>query len=275
MNALALLLAAGPALLANPDDAKARTKLDAPGIDAQVTTLSPTKRPFVVANGWRFRRQPGGKWLYEVPAGGAALAAAEAAAFGADALIKGDPKDRDALERMLRFARALPAGPEADVAQIGVVDDGSEAAGEVMTLLARRNLLWKPERASDHALPINIQLGTPRYPRKAASDPSELAGRIRRELSDDKRLLRVYGSEVILCRVAGDARRVRVHLLNYGTLPGDGIRIRLLGKFRPGIAYTDLGGSAPALDVQVASGATELTVPRFAVYAVVDLDRAP
>ncbi len=121
----------------------AREKLPAPGIQGQGTLASATRTPWVFANGWRFVRKPGGRYAYETPPGRAALAAAEAFAYGADAVLEIKPEDLGELGRMLAFLREVPAADLPAVADIDLVDDGSPVASEVMNLLARRNLLFR------------------------------------------------------------------------------------------------------------------------------------
>src|SRR6059036_2610874 len=87
----------------------AREALLTPGVTARAGLASPTRSPWIVANGWRFTRHPAMKYVYDVPAGKAALAAAEAFAYGADAVLKIDPVDLGALGGMLTFLAALPA----------------------------------------------------------------------------------------------------------------------------------------------------------------------
>jgi hypothetical protein len=60
-----------------------RTALPVPGTAARAGLASPTRSPWIVASGWRFTRAPGTKYAYTLPAGKAALAAAEAYASGA------------------------------------------------------------------------------------------------------------------------------------------------------------------------------------------------
>src|SRR5438874_3267896 len=62
----------------------AREALPTPGVTARAGLASPTPSPWIVANGWRFMRHPGAKFVYDVPAGKAALAAAEGFAYGVD-----------------------------------------------------------------------------------------------------------------------------------------------------------------------------------------------
>src|SRR4029077_17911070 len=105
---------------------------------ARAGLASPTRSPWIVANGWRFVRPPGTKYAYDVPAGKAALAAAEAFAYGADAALEIDPADVQSLGEMLRFLQGLPSVDLPAVSDFAVVDDASAITGEVMNLLARR-----------------------------------------------------------------------------------------------------------------------------------------
>ncbi len=82
-----------------------------------------------------------------------------------------------------------------------VVDDGSAVTGEVMNLLTRRNLPFRAVRAPSPDYRINIAIGTPEYPQADAANPSTFALKIRRQLTDDQRTLRVFGSEVVICRL--------------------------------------------------------------------------
>ena len=67
--------------------ARARASPRAPAL------ASPTRSPWIVANGWRIARRPGSEVrLRRCPAGKAALAAAEAFAYGADAVLNDRPR---------------------------------------------------------------------------------------------------------------------------------------------------------------------------------------
>src|SRR5205085_7854874 len=70
-----------------------REKLLVPRLAGRANVASATSRPWLDANGWRFLRNPQGKFYYELPAGKAALAAAEAFVYNADVLLKIDPAD--------------------------------------------------------------------------------------------------------------------------------------------------------------------------------------
>lgn len=270
----ATLEAAGIKRLCTEADLASREVLPTPGVTARAGVASPTRSPWIVANGWRFARHPGTKYLYDVPAGKAALAAAEAFAYGADAVLKIDPADVRNLGAMLTFLESLPAADLPLVADLAVVDEGSAITGEVMNLLARRNLLFQVVQAPSARFRINIAVGSVEYPREAAADPSAFALTIRRQLTDEQRSLRVYGSEVVLCRLTGDAERIRLHLINYGGREIEGLRIRLRGAYRDGEARVEGAGRVPLQDHLVAGGATEFSVPRLATYAVIDLNAA-
>jgi hypothetical protein len=248
-----------------------REALPSPGIAPRAGLASPTRSPWIVANGWRFTRHPGAKYVYDVPAGKAALAAAEAFAYGADAVLKIDPADVGRLGEMLTFLEALPAVDLPSAWDVAIVDDGSAVTGEVMNLLVRRNLLFRvlqPESARSDA---TIRIGTPEYPREEAADPSAFALKIRRQLTDERRTLRVYGSEVVIGRLTGGAGQARLHLINYGGREIEGLRIRLRGMYGDGEAHVAGAGRLPLQDQVVAGGATEFSVPRIVTYAVIDL----
>jgi hypothetical protein len=253
-------------------DLAVRDALLPPGIKARADRASATRSPWVDANGWRFLRQPEGQYVYEgLPAGRAALAAAEAYAYGGDAVLKIDPADVESLGKMMAFLAQLPASELPDVADLAVVDDGSGPLGEVLNLLVRRNLFFRAVRAPDPNFRVNVKLGTKEYPMKEAGEPSALALKIRRQLTDEARTLRIFGSEVVIARVTGDDTRLRVHLLNYGGRDIEGLRIRLRGERPEGEVYAAGAGRGPLQDRAVVDGGTEFTLPRLGPYGVVDL----
>ena len=253
----------------------ARERLHAPGFAAQTDVASPTRSPWVFTNGWRFIRRRPGSYSYDVPPGKAALAAAEAYAYDADAALKVDPADLEDLGRLSSFLADVPASDLPDVGDLAVVDDGSPLTGEVMNLLIRRNLLFVAARAPRPEYRINVRLGTKEFPKEAAADPSAFARRIRTLLGDDQRSLRLYGSEVVIARLTAAPGRVRLHLLNYGGRSVDGLRVRLRGSYPAGEARVSGLGRVPLEDHVVAEGATEFTLARLGVYAVVDFPPAP
>jgi hypothetical protein len=250
-----------------------REALPTPGITARAGVASPTRAPWIVANGWRFTRSPGAKYRYDLPAGKAALAAVEAFAYGADAILKIDPADEARAGAMLTFLEGLPTADLPAIADFAVVDDGSAITGEVMNLLARRNLLYEVVKAPSPRFRLNVAVGSPEYPAADAADPSAFALKIRRQLTDEQRSLRIYGSEVVIGRLTGDDRRIRLHLINYGGREIEGLRVRVRGAYGTGTAYVEGTGRVALQDQIAADGATEFTLPRLGAYAVVDLDR--
>ena len=158
---------------------------------------------------------------------------------------------------------------------IGVIDDGSEDTGELMNMLSRRNLLYRIVTAPDPHLDLNIRLGSKEYPKSEAADPSGLAQKIRAELTDEKRLLRVYGSEVVIARLVGTGDRIRIHLLNYANRPVTGLRIRVLGNYPDWQVAAYDKPDLKLEDFVNPDGATEFTVPEMSTYAVIDLSKRP
>lgn len=253
-------------------DLARREVLLVPGIWPRGTDrVSATRSPWVNANGWRFRREPGKAWAYKLPAGSAALAAAEAFAQGADAVLEIDNADVPKLGEMMTFLAGVPARALPDVADVGVVDNGSPFLPEVLNLLARRNLLFKlvPQPSSEFR--TNVTLGSPEYPEREAADPSAFALKIRRQHTDAQRAFRVFGSEGIIGRLTADGPRVRLHLLNYSGRELEGIRIRVRGTYPNGEALVAGVGRVPLEDHTVYEGATEFTLARLGTYGIVDL----
>ena len=256
------------------DELKTREKLVVPGASGRPDLAAATGRPWLDANGWRFTRNPTGQFFYELPKGRAVLAVAESFAYNADTIFKIDPADLAEVGRVTAFLKTIPVDDRLPlVADIGVVDDGSKMLGEVMNLLSRRNLLFKPIKTPSPQLRLNIQFGTKTYPRSAGADPSEFAQTIRRRLTDDARTLRVYGSEVVIARLTGDSKHLRLHLLNYGRRDFEGMRIRLRGMLGKGDTYILGQGKTALLDYETLGQFTEFSLPRMSLYAVVDLPR--
>ena len=257
--------------LADTDVAR-REVLPPPGIRPRgAGRISATRSPWVNASGWRFRREPTAQYVYTLPAGTAALAAAEAFTYGGDAVLKVDPADLPALGQMTTFLAQLPASDLPDVAELSVVDDGTPVLGEVLNLLARRNLLYRAVKEPSKEFPVSVKVGTPEYPLSEAVDPSAFALKIRRQITDDERKLRMFGSEVVLGRLTADASRARLFLLNYSGRDQEGLRIRVRGTYPAGVALVPGSGPQPLQEVVAQDGATEFTVPRLGPYAVVDL----
>lgn len=254
-----------------PAEKSERVALKAPGIAGRGDWASATRRPWIDSNGWRYLRKPQTRYFETVPRGVAALAAAEAFAHGADLVLAIDPGDLEPLGQALALFRALPEGPRTGLADLAVVDDGSFAAGELMNLLARRNLLFRPVARATPELPLSVELGSKAYPKSEAENPDALALKIRAQLTDERRSLRLFGSEVVLARLTGDAERLRLHLLNYGGREVEGLRVRLRGHWTPGEAHVLRHGRQAAEALLAEGGATEFSLPVLGPYAVVDL----
>src|SRR5262249_46540679 len=140
-----------------------------------------------------------------------------------------------------------------------------------MNLLVRRNLLFHVEKGPAAQYRLNVVIGSAAFPREDAADPSAFAQKVRGQLTDEQRSLRIFGSEVVIGRLASDGRRARLHLINYGGRDIDGLRVRVRGPFKGGDGYAAGTGKVALQDVVVAEGAIEFSLPRIGTYAVVDL----
>jgi hypothetical protein len=252
-------------------DLALRETLAAPGIRPRVDRASATRSPWVFTNGSRFLKDPAGKFVYDLPAGKAALAAAEAYAYGADAVLKIESADLEGLGQMLTFLSSLPKNDLPDVADVSVVDDGSATMAEALNLLVRRNILFRIVPAPSAQYRVNVKLGTPEFPADSAKDPSAFALKVRRMLTDEQRTLRIFGTEIVIGRLTGESTRMRLHLLNYGGRDTEGVRVRLRGTYPDGEAHVAGQGKVALDDRGIVDGGTEFTVPRLGPYGVVDL----
>lgn len=260
-----------------PAETAGRETLLVPGRASRAGVASPTRSPWINANGWRFMRaHGGGKYAYDVPAGRAALATAEAFAYGADAIIKVTKEDLPAVGAMLTFLKTVPEAPDlaahdAGVADLGVIDDGTPITGEVMNLLSRRNLLFEPLKAPSTHYKINIKVGSKEYPEAEAADPSGFALKVRRQLTDEQRSLRIYGSEVVIGHLTSKGGKARLHLVNYGGSDVEGLRVRIRGTFKEDAVLVAGTGPVKLDGLAIVEGGTEFSLPRMATYAVIDL----
>jgi len=265
----ALLL---PTLLAPgaepPSDA---VKLNEPRVQYRNNEASATRSPWIDANGWRILRSPDRTFVYHVKGEAAALAAAEAFTYGTAALISADAPGADAFAKMLEFLKTIPTAELPPVADFGVVDDGSDPAGELLNLLTRMNLLYQGEKNPGRKFRLNVRLGTKEFPLEEAKNPSVVAHKIRSEIGDDNRSLRLYGTEVVVGRLLAGPRQARVFLLNYSARPVLGLRVRIIGKFSQGDLRQPGAADTHPADWNQDGPATEFSVPELRVFAVIDL----
>jgi len=256
------------------DPAKA-VKLRTPAVNYRFEQASASRVPWIDCNGWRFLRQPDSRYFYDATGALAAMAAAEALAWGADAMIKTDPAGLKPLAEMLTFGEGLERAGMQPLADFGFIDDGSSIAGEVMNLLVRHSLLFRVVRRPDPNLKLTVQPGSKNYPLEQAKNPGAMAQMVRADLTDGRRSLRIYGSAVVVGRLETAAGRLRVHLINYdgAARKVSGLRVRVSGEFpKHRLALAGLP-DAELMDYEVLTGATEFTLPELRTYAVVDLQK--
>ena len=261
------------------------TAVPSPGIKFVANVSQATTAPWVDSNASRFQRGATKVAYTKLPAGAAPLAAAEAFTFGAEAILTPDAADLEELGKMLTFLKANEAPRLPALANIGVVDSKSPLMDEVLNLLSRRNLLYRVVDKPDRSLDLTLQLGSVDFPESSASNPSDFAARVRAKLGDDKRLVRLYQTSTVLAHLTGNDQAARLFLLSYGgprrqaaAGPQQGIRVRVLGRYRPTkVAAYGAPADAALMDVdnpKDASGeATEFTLPSFRTLCIVDLER--
>jgi hypothetical protein len=252
---------------ASPFDRAHAVQAVAPDVEYRMDVASATRVPWLDANGWRYDREPARAFFCDTPAGSAALAAAEAFAYGVEVAIRAAPEGLAQFAGMLKFLAEIDQPRLPVMANIGVIDDGSDTMAEVLNLLSRHNLLFHVVPAVDPKYSLNIRQVPPN------ADPYEFAMQIRRQITDEKRLLRIYGSNVVLARLNGDAGQGRLHLLNYGKAVVKGLRVRVLGSYPQGKLSAFEHPHAALEDYSLKDGATEFTVSEMGPYAIVDLSR--
>ncbi len=256
-------------------DPQGAVKLQSPAVNYRINEATATRAPWVVANGWRIIRHPKARYSYEAPGKPAALAAAEAFCYGADALIHTDAAGLKPLGEMLAFLRTAGGEEMPPVADFGYLDDDSATSGEVMNLLVRDNLLFQLVKAPDRRFKINVKLGTPDYPLEDARNPGNIARAVRTHLTDEKRSIRIYGSQVVVARLTASGGHARVQLINYAGADRkvEGIRVRVLGQYPKHQLLMPGGRQVELMDFTAEAGATEFTLPELMTYAVIDLSR--
>ena len=252
-------------LLFKDQDVTEVVKLPVPSVQYRMNVASATAAPWVTANGWLIQRNPGRKVFYDLSKGAAELAMAEAHAYGAEAIIKVAPEDADAYAKMNAFLQQVgPAGPQ--IGNIAVIDDGSPQAGEGLNLLHRKNLLYRMVSVPDSKADLNINVG------KQITNPLDFAAEVREKLTDEKRLIRIYGSAVVLANLTGENGHRKLHLINYGKRPIDGLRIRLRGSYVVRRIDSYEVAEPKIEDFSTRDGGTEFSIPNAGLYTVIDLN---
>ena len=252
---------------------KAYTAVPPPRIRMQTAVGAATAVPWIDHNGWRIDRGDKRLLYSRLLERAAPLAAAEAFAFDADAVIEPAASDIPALLDMLAFLAELERKSQPVLANIGLVDNGAKQLPEIMNLLARRNLMYRVVNRPDKSLDLNVEIGSREFPVKEAANPYEFAQKIRSKVGDDKRTLRLFNTSTVLARVTGDGSSARVHLINYGNRPVSWVQVRVLGDYKSGKVRAFGVPEAALRDFAVRDGGTEFTVPVLNRYAVVDLVR--
>jgi hypothetical protein len=233
-----------------------------------------TLAPWVESNGWRFLRGVGGARYSHLPRGAAGLAAAEGFAFNVDVELVPDPADVPELNRLIEFLHAHFQPPMPPLANFGVIDDQSLPLDEALNMLTRRNLLFRLVQQPDPTLAFTVRPGSNDFPLDSFRNPNDFAARVREKLGDDRRLVRIFGSNTLIARLTGDTQHVRLVLLSYSrSRAQQDIRIRLLGNHEP-TALAAYGAPADARlqDIQHVDDATEFSIPFFNTIAIIDLE---
>lgn len=249
-------------------------KLPEPGVLFRRGDAAATQRPWVNAAGWEMLRHPEKRYFYDEVGEKGPLAVVEAFAFGGEAMVRTKPSDLTEMADLLRFLKQLGAGEAGGPVDFVLVDNGDESLPEVMNLMARRNLQFRVagrEAAKKEGGVKVVEIGSAKYPKESAADPYEFALKVRREIPEPERVLKVYGSELVVGRVTGGPAGLRVHLINYGRARIEGLRVRVKGKYKAGELKEPEAGAAGLQDFGNASGGTEFTVPSMRTYAVIDL----
>ena len=248
-----------------------RKKLDEPKVESRINEASATRSPWIISNGAKILRNPTGKYYYNFSsAHSAAMAVVESFVFAADAVVQITGGETADAEKMKTFIASLPSSSLPPVVDLVVVDDGSDQTGEVMNLLVRRNLLFRPVKKADGSK-FSVQIGTKDFPKLEAANPSDFAILVRKKLTDEKRSLRVYGSENVIARLDSDGKTARLHVLNYGQRPVEGIRIRVRGVYKNAAMQAFGIPNAKVEEMLVDGDSTEFSITELRQYAVVDL----
>jgi hypothetical protein len=248
-------------------DVATLTKLGKPGVQYRMDRAAATSVPWIDANGWQLERDPKRTYYYDVPSAALPIAMAESYSRNARTVIHPEA-DVASFGFMLAFLKRIDQAEMPQMANIGLTDDGSDIAGEAMNLLARRNLLFRIVKTPDRKLDLNVSPTA-----QDASNPFTYAQEIRQKLGDDKRLVRLYGSDVVLANLTGNGKKARLFLINYSNRKVTGLRVRLRGAYKNAALHVFDIENAAAADYLSEDGNAEFTVPEMGPFAVVDLNQ--
>ncbi len=151
----------------------------APGIVPRPGVASPTRSPWVNANGWRFMRPGDGKFVYDVPAGKARAGRRRSLRLRRRRRLEvdaGRPRARSG--RMFAFFASICrplACPTSPTSPSWTTD--RQRSGEVMNLLSRRNLLFPPVPRRRVQFPMNVQARDGRLPARRRRGPERVRAR--------------------------------------------------------------------------------------------------
>lgn len=261
-----VLLAVLPGLFTGADSS-GYVRVTGPGVRYRMNMATATRAPWVDSNLWQYRRNPRAKYLCDVGEKSVPVAMAEAFAAGVPVAMKISPPQKRDFDEMLEFLKAVPDGPKTPWANLQVTDDGSAAAGEALNLLSRRSLLYDTAPAAGvMKLALDSKIG----------NVYDFVLDARDKLGDDKRALRLYGTELAIAHLTREGNRVRLHLINYGGRPVEQMRIRLAGNYSAaGIQARSFRHPSPQLsEFEREGGFTEFTLDSLPFYAVLDFAEA-
>ncbi len=240
-------------------DASKMIRLDAPSVDYQAGVAGATAAPWINSNLWRMIRDRDRTFLYEAAG---PLAVAEAYAGGARTYFRVKREKLEDFAAPYRMLEELDGPALGDRTNFELVDDRSPEIDEIMNLLVRRNLLFEKANGASGRMQV----------RASDEDPYVFAAKVRSRIGDANRLVRLYGSETTLVRLFGDERHARLHLLQYGRNPAQGLRVRVLGRY-PRVYLSEFGRKfVPAQDVVVDESSTEFSIAELKSFAIADLE---
>jgi len=142
--------------------------------------------------------------------------------------------------------------------------------------MVRDNLLFRILRSPEPGYKLIVQVGSDEYSKEEAKNPDLLVHKIRYNLTDARRTIRIFGTSVVLARVTAHGQHTRIQLLNYGASRGmqvGAFRVHIRGRYQNAQLRSYGDETARIADYSFAAGATEFTVPELKIFAVVDLSR--